>query len=159
MPNNRSNLGGPYNGYSPQQTINNFKDSSQVMTRRILRDAWNTSYATGKVNGHTRVTTPFRAVNNSGDFLGRVQYSCGGPNPINPGKPGIAWKGIMGTMWKNCDGTGVPASSCNTRFVPDSSEYITFKRQQAINQNYNDYSNGGDDHNASYVPLKAVRRR
>jgi hypothetical protein len=28
-------LGGPYNGYSSRQTINNYKDSNQIMTRSI----------------------------------------------------------------------------------------------------------------------------
>lgn len=147
--------GGPYNGYSPVQTITNYKDSEQVATRTILRNAWNTAYARGVYNGYSRVTTPFRAINNSGDFLGRVNYSCGGPNPINADYPG--WKGIIGTMPNNCDGTGVPASSCNVKFVADSSDYVTFRRQQAINRTYNDLSNGGDQHNASYVPLMSVR--
>ena len=131
--------GGPYNGYSPKQTITNYKGSEQVMMRRILRDGWNTQYATGIVNDHSRVTTPFRAVNNLGDFLSRTQYSCGGPNPTN------------------CDGTGVPASSCNVKFVSDSSDFTTFKKQQAVNRNYNDLGFGGYN-NGSYVNLMAVRR-
>ena len=149
--------GGPYNGFSAKQTINNYKDSENTMTRRVLRSSWNTAYATGSVNGHSRITTPFRAVNNSGDYLGRVQYSCGGPNPTNADKPGM--KGRIGTMWSNCDGTGIPPSSCNTKFVADSSDYITFKKQQAMNHTYNDLKFGGDDHNGSYVDLMAVRRR
>jgi hypothetical protein len=126
------------------------------MTRRVLRDGWNTNYARSQVNGKNRVTTPFRAVNNSGDFLGRVQYNSGGSNQVNASKPG--YKGNIGTLWKNTDNTGVPASTCNTKFVADSSDYVTFKKQQAINRNYNDLSNGGDKNNASYVPLMAVRR-
>ena len=147
--------GGPFNGFSPQQTLSNFKDGEQSLTRSILRNAWNTAYATGTYNGHKRIITPFRAINNSGDFLCRVNYSCGGPNPINEKR--WVMRSIMGTMPQNCDGTGVPASSCNVKFVADSSDYITFRRQQATNRTYNDLSNGGDEHNASYVPLKAVR--
>jgi hypothetical protein len=153
-----SNLGkGPYNGFSPKQTVNNYKDSQQVMTRRIVVDSWNTAYATGNVNDRNRVTTPFRAVNNSGDFLGRVNYSCGGSNQINDKYPGI--KGRIGSLLSKCDGTGIPASICNTRFVADSSDYAAYKRQKAVNQTYNDLSNGGDDHHGSYVDLMAVRRR
>lgn len=152
-----SNLGGgPYRGYSPIQTLTNSRDSESTMTRRVLRDGWNTNYARGQVNGKNRVTTPFRAVNNSGDFLGRVQYNSGGSNQVNASRPG--YKGNIGSLWTNTDGTGVPASTCNTKFVADSSDYITFKKQQAINRNYNDLSNGGDKNNASYVPLMAVRR-
>jgi len=158
MPNlGGANLGGgPFNGYSPQQTVSSVKDSQQVSTRSILRRAWNGQYATGVSNSRNRITTPFRAVNNSGDFLGRVNYSCGGPNPTNLDKPGRGQS--IGSVPQQCDGTGVPASSCNVRFVADSSDYVRFRRQQAVNRTYNDLSYGGDDSNASYVPLMAVRR-
>jgi hypothetical protein len=147
--------GGPYNGYSPQQTITSAKDSEDVNIRGILRRSWNGQFATGKSNGYNRVTTPFRAVNNSGDFLGRVNYSCGGPNPTNLDKPGRAQS--IGSVPQNCDGTGVPASSCNVKFVADSSDYTTFKKRQAMNRTYNDLGYGGDN-NGSFVALMAARR-
>lgn len=152
-----STLGGPINGISPVQTINNYKSSEQIMSRRVLTKSWNTAYATGTFNSYNRVITPFRAVNNSGDFLARTQYSCGGPNPESAGKPGLARR--IGTMWSNCDNTGVPASSCNVKYVADSSDYIKYKKLYAQNQNYNDSKFGGDQSNASFVPLMAVRRR
>ena len=148
--------GGPFNGYSPQQTINNFKDSEQIMTRRVLTKSWNTSYAGGTFNNKKRITTPFRAINNSGDFLSRPQYRCGGPNPTNVDR--YKRKNNIGSMFQNCDTTGVPASSCNVKFVADSSDYTKFKKQSAMNRNYNDSSNGGDQSHASYVPLMAVIR-
>jgi hypothetical protein len=152
-----ANLGsGPYNGYSPAQTLTNYKDGSQAATRRILRSSWNTLNATGNVNGYARVTTPFRAVNNSGDYLGRTNYVCGGPNQVNANKPGM--KGIIGSIISGCDETDVPSSTCNVRWVADSSDYVKFKRQQAMNRNYNDSKNGGDESNGSYVALMAVRR-
>ena len=148
--------GGPYQGYSPKQTTNNYKDSGQTMTRRILRSSWNGAYASGKVNGFGRITTPFRAVMNSGDFLSRQNYVCGGPNPTNASKPGM--KGRIGSILSSCDTTGIPASSCNVKFVADSSDYVRFRREKTLNQNYNDSKNGGDEHNGSYVQLMAVRR-
>lgn len=129
-------LGGPYNGYSGKQTVTNFKDSEQTTTRSVLRNAWNTPYATGVVNGRKRVITPFRAVNNLGDFLARQNYVCGGPNQVNASKPGM--KSRIGSIISNCDGSNVPASNCNPRFVSDSSDYVRFKKQQAMNRNYND---------------------
>ena len=143
--------GGPYNGYMPQQTITNYKDSTDTATRRILRKAWNTSYATGSYNNQTRITTPFRAVNNSGDFLARFNYICGGSNqnpPANCARAGS--HSSFGAILSRCDNSGVPSSSCNVRYVPDSSDYTTYRRQQAFNRNYNDSSNGGDQSNASY---------
>jgi hypothetical protein len=151
------NLGGPYKGYSPQQTLKGFNNFDDIRTRQILRNGWNTAYATGTFNGKARVITPFRAVNNSGDFLARINYSCGGSNQTNINKPGM--RSIIGSVPQQCDGTGVPASSCNPRFVADSSDYTKFKRQQAANYNYNDLSPAGDNSNGSYVPLFRVRRR
>lgn len=155
LPTSSANLGGPYQGYSPQQTINNFKDSQQTMTRKILRSSWNTQNAIGTINGKGRIITPFRAVNNLGDFLARQSYICGGANQVNASKPG--WKGHIGSILSRCDGSGVAAGAGNQRFVSDSSDYITFKRQQAINVNYNDLKNGGDQHHASYEAFKRVQ--
>jgi hypothetical protein len=147
--------GGPYNGWSPVQTIGNEKSSEQVMSRRVVVKSWNTNYTTGTFNGKSRIVTPFRAVNNLGDFLQRENYICGGPNQVNADKPG--WKGRIGSIISNCDGTGVPSSTCNVRYVPDASDYIKYKKLQAQNRNYNDLKNGGYN-NSAYVPFKAVRR-
>lgn len=156
MSSNSSSLGGGIPGIAPKQTITNYKGGDQVISRRVVVKSWNTPYATGTVNGRNRVTTPFRAVNNSGDFLSRIQYSCGGPNPTNASKPG--WKSRIRNMFNNCDSSNVPASSCNVKFVADSSDYSKFKKYRAINQLYNDSTFGGDESNASYVPLMGVRR-
>jgi hypothetical protein len=148
--------GGPYNGWSPVQTIGNEKSSEQVMARRLLVKSWNTAYTNGTYNNKGRIVTPFRAVNNLGDYLQRQNYVCGGSNQVNADKPG--WKGRIGSIISNCDGSGVPASTCNVKYVPDASDYIKFKKLQAQNRNYNDLKNGGYQ-NSSYVPLMAVRRR
>lgn len=151
-----TNLGGGINGKSPKQTVLNYKSSEQVMSRRVLVKSWNTAYATGQVNNRKCVTTPFRAVNNSGDFLGRVDYNCGGPNQTNADKPG--WKNRIRNMINNCDGTGIPSSTTNVKFVADSSDYAKFKKQRAINLNYNDSKFGGDKNHASYVARMGVHR-
>jgi hypothetical protein len=152
-----NNLGGPFQGYSPQQTTRSYNNFGDVMTRTILRNSWNTPYAVGQINNYNRVITPFRAVNNSGDFLARINYSCGGPNQTNVNKPGRG--SLIGSVPQQCDGTGVPASSCNPRFVADSSDYTRFRREQAANYNYNDLSPVGDANNGSFVALLGIRRR
>ena len=149
-------LGGPFDGYSAKQTKSGFKSNEEVVSRKLTVRAWNTQYATGTYNGQKAAVGPFRAVNNLGDFLSRKNYSCGGPNQINNKKPGLSR--VIGSIPQNCDTTGVPPSSTNVRFVADSSEYMRFKKQVAMNRNHNDLSNGGDQHNASYVPLMRVRR-
>jgi len=145
-------LGGPYQGFSPKQTVLNYKDGEQTSTRSILRRGWNTAFASGSYNNQKRVITPFRAVNNSGDFLARQNYKCGGPAGMS--KSSIGWAGsiiFLGSKVDNCDDSGVPGASGNVKYVYDSSDYVTFRRQQAINRNYNDLKNGGDQSNGSYV--------
>jgi hypothetical protein len=151
-----ANLGGPFNGYSPQQTILNYKSSEQSMTRNILRRSWNTAYASGTYNGYSRRVGPFRAVTSNGDFLNRINYSCGGSNQVTPDR--YKRGNNIGSLRNACDGTGVPAGQSNGRFVPDSSDYTRFRKQMAMNQNYNDSSNGGDQSNGSYVFRLAARR-
>jgi hypothetical protein len=124
------------NGISPKQTITSFKHSEQAQSREVLRRSWNQMYASGTVNNKERVLTPFRAVNNLGDFLGRKNYVCGGPNQVNASKPG--WKGHIGSILSNCDNSGVEGASCNPKFVSDSSDYVRFRKLRAMNKNYND---------------------
>lgn len=150
-----TNLGGGVQGIAPKQTVLNYKDGNQTMIRTQLRRAWNTSYATGKVNGNNRVITPFRAVNNSGDFLSRKNYVCGGSEPNSIHRGGIRKR--FGSILSQCDGTGVEASNTNVRYVPDSSEYTRYKKQNALNNNYNDSSFGGYNNSAYTTYMKIGR--
>jgi hypothetical protein len=164
---NPTSLGGGIQGISARQTVLNYKDSEQTSTRTILRNSWNTPYATGQFQNRNRVLTPFRAVNNAGDFLCRVNYQCGGSTQINTASPGMVGahrngnrglSGLGNARPSVCDGTNVPAFCGNPKYVYDSSDYIRFRRQQALNQNYNDSKNGGDQSNGSYVARMHVRR-
>jgi hypothetical protein len=150
--------GGPYNGYVSKQTNNVSRDSGNAMARRILRDSWNHAGALGVDHGKNRIITPFRGVMNLGDFLGRQNYVCGGPAQYNRNKPGYRNFGFVA----NCDQSGVPAASCNTKFVADSSLYTRFRKERSINQNYNDGSNSNDLEQAKRLQaayIRAVRRR
>jgi len=151
-----ANLGGGINGISGKQTVNGRRTSEHTLMRRVLRRGWNTEYARGNINGYQRITTPFRAVNNSGDFLGRVNYICGGPNQVNASRPG--WKSSIGSIISQCDNTNIASSTCNVKFVADSSDYTRFRKEKAWNSTYNDIKDGGDESNAGYVNLMRVRR-
>ena len=147
-----TNLGGTVKGISVRQTANSMRNSSDAMVRRVLRNSWNNTNVAPSINGYGRTIGPFRAVNNLGDFLGRQNYICGGPNPV-----GVYNRG--GAMHQNCDATGVQATSCNPKFVPDSSDYMKYRKQRAISNNYNDNKFGGDQSHGSYTALMRVRRR
>jgi hypothetical protein len=149
-------LGGPFNGFSAKQTVNSFKTCDDAAVRSILKRSWNTAAARGQINGLNRIVTPFRAVNNSGDFLGRQNYVCGGPNPASNGtrRPGLGR--LYGRAQDTCDDTGIGGASCNPKFVADSSDYIRFKKQRAYNVNYNDVNFGGYN-NSAQSALPRVR--
>lgn len=131
-----TNLGEGFRGLSANNTSFSVNSGERSIIRNQLRRGWNTQFARGMVNNKKRVITPFRAVNNSGDFLARKNYVCGGPNPSHTHRGGI--KANFRSILSNCDGSGVPASSTNVKYVPDSSDYILYKKQVAMNQTYND---------------------
>ena len=117
------------------------KGSSDIArTRRMLRAGWNGAYAAGTVTtdsgSYTLRGGSYKAVNNISDFLSRQNYSCGGPSQVQSDKPGM--RRLIGTNPNNCDGTNIPPSSTNTKWVSDTSDYIKYKRQRAILRNYND---------------------
>ena len=61
-------------GISPHQTVNNCKNFESVMIRKVIRNSWNKSYATGKVNGSKRIASEFKSINNITDFSSRKNY-------------------------------------------------------------------------------------
>ena len=152
-----AHLGGGYNGISPKQIINGQKTAEDAAFRKVLTKSWNGVGAVGLAQGADKVygcaTSPFRAVDNSGDFLARYQYVCGGPNQIGSYRPGCYIRSSLQGFINKCDGTGVEGASCNPRYVHDSSDYVKFKKLRAINQNFNDNSNGGYT-NSSYVAIR-----
>jgi len=143
-------------GYMPPATVDVDKTYENYENVRFtLRNSWNTTYTN---NNYKTATTPFRAVTNSGDMLSRVAYSCGGPSQSFQSRPGMfGLKGSVGSIKSKCDSSGIPPSTCNVKYVYDSSNYTTFLKQQATNKNYNDISNGGNNNSGSQVSFRAVR--
>jgi len=130
-------FGGPYQGYVAKPTMGKTNDSEITAMRSVLKRGWNTGFANNTYNNKSRVVTPFRAVNSLGDYLQRQNYVCGGPNPNGSISKTAGLSRHLGNARSACDGTGVPATSCNPKFVSDSSDYIRFKKQRAYNVNYN----------------------
>ena len=161
-------------GTAPPFVILTTDSSERARSREVLREAWNTQYACGAsaachaaannpvVNHATGANqkpsgTPFRLVNNSGDYLVRKNYSCGGSNQVNSRANLHGLKRLIGRVGGQCDGTDIPPSTCNPKYVYDSSDYIRFKKQQAKNRNYNDYTFGGNENNGAFVARQLVR--
>jgi hypothetical protein len=169
--NNPSNgllLGGGFKGRMPQPLVDHDNSDEFAQTRFTLREAWNTTSYSGSSN-KSRIITPFRAVNNAGDLLSRQNYSCGGSCQTPQSRPGL--KGLkqhLGSTSNSCRADvfwsalqvnpNIPSSTCNGKFVYDGSDYIKFKKNQAVNRNYNDRSFGGNESSAQQSAYRAIRR-
>jgi hypothetical protein len=152
-----SKLGGGIPGFIPQPIITTDNDASFSDTRFLLKSAWNTKKY---INKYGIICTPFRRINNAGDILSRPNYSCGGPCQTFQSRPGMfGLKHRMGAIQNKCDGSLIQPSSCNVKYVYDSSDYITYMKQKAINKNYNDLSyGGGSESSPSQSSWRAIRR-
>lgn len=169
--NNPSNgllLGGGFKGRMPQPLVDHDNSDEFAQTRFTLREAWNTTSYSGSSN-KSRIITPFRAVNNAGDLLSRQNYSCGGTCQTPQSRPGLnGLRNHLGSTSNSCRADvfwsalqvnpSIPSSTCNTKFVYDGSDYIKFKKNQAVNRNYNDRSFGGNDSSAQQSAYRAIRR-
>ena len=161
-------LGGGIRGIMPQSIVNHDNSDEFARTRFYLKDAWNTSSTSGS-SYPKRIVGPFRAVNNAGDILSRQDYSCGGTCQSYQSRPGLnGLRGRFGSISASCSpsvlystnqiNANVPASACNGKFVYDGSDYINFKKNQAINKNYNDRSFGGNEYSGAQSAIRASRR-
>jgi|TARA_B100000886_G_scaffold186258_1_gene127818 hypothetical protein len=104
--------------------------------RSILRTSWNGNYTGSSYNGKKRRIGGFRATQNAGDYLSRVNFACKGPNPLS----NMVFTGGINKMRdgikQNCDDEGVPVSSTNVKYVYDSSIYTRYHKQKAYNPIY-----------------------
>jgi hypothetical protein len=154
-------LGFGLKGISPNPVSNGtMKGSSELETLRFsLRKAWNGSAASEKLGDRAPAATPFRVVNNAGDYLSRQYYTSGGSNQVTSARQSITsgWRGLAGGVHSQNDGTGIPSATCNTKFVYDGSDYTRFRKQMAVNRNYNDAGFGGAN-NAAQSAIRAIRR-
>jgi hypothetical protein len=148
-------LGGGTKGISPTQSVLNYRSGEHSAIRNILRRGWNTQAATGKINNNNRIITPFRAVNNSGDFLSRVDYVSGKGPRQSRSHGGL--RNRFGFILANEDNSGVLPAATNVKYVYDHSDYIRYKKQEAMNHLYNDRSFGGYN-NSAYVDMMSVGR-
>jgi hypothetical protein len=169
---NPKNPGGAIQGWMPQTTQNvdkRYPEYEQI--RYTLKNAWNTTYPSQLKRNNLKktITTPFRAVNNAGDLLSRENFSCGGSCQSFQSRPGLyGLRTHFGSVSVSCTPSAaynslqeiknIPAAACNVKYVYDSSDYITYLKQRAVNRNYNDLSNGGDDYKSSQSAQRAIRR-
>ena len=160
VPRGNSALGGGLPGFIPPSLITTDNYDEFAQTRFYLREAINTKYARQVTNYGTKAAanSPFRLATNAGDPLSRKNYSCGG-TAIQVSRPrNHGLRNLYGSINSFCDGSGIEASTCNVKYVYDSSDYTRFKKSIAANKVYNLQSNGGDEYHTSQVAIRAIRR-
>ena len=154
-----SGLGYGLKGFVAQSLVTT-DNTEYGETRLYLREAFDTSYLRQKTTQGVpaRINSPFRLVNNAGDKLSRQNYSCGG-TPSQGSRPqNHGLKMLWGNIHFNCDGTGIEASNCNTKWVYDSSDYTNYLKKRAYNKTYNILTNGGDQSHTSQVAIRHSKR-
>jgi hypothetical protein len=123
----------------PKQTINTQRDSSDIMRRRIIRDAVPKQMVRAQINGNARRASSSRAWEGSDDYLARRNYICGGSsasaNVVGPTAP---FARMFRAANQNCDGSNVAGSNCDPRFVPDAASFANFRALQTIAQVFNE---------------------
>jgi len=169
---NPASSGGAIKGWMPPDIMKTDKTYPEFESIRFtLKNAWNTHYRGQLKNQNIKksMVTPFRAINNSGDLLCRKNYTCGGSCQTFQSRPGL--KGLrknFGATQNNCVPSdyyntlqvtpNVPSATCNVKYVYDSSDYITYLKQKAVNKNFNNISYGGNKYHTSQSAIRAIRR-
>lgn len=110
------------------------RDGNIMAARRTVVKSWHNQFAADSINGRSRAQTPFRAVTGMGDYLGRVNYTCGGPTPSMQYRPGISR--MLHRARDTCDGTNIPTANTNVRAPIRASDYTTFKALSVISKRY-----------------------
>ena len=123
--------------------------SNRERMRFTLRNAWN-----GKAANR---------IYNAGDLMTRVAFTSGGSNQVNTGRIKLASNASARVLGGSINistlsnPNNLPSANTNVKWVYDGSDYIRFKKQQAQNRNYNDYSFGGDIKSNTLIALGKVR--
>ena len=162
-------------------------DNDLAMSRKILKQSNNFFFKSNtgatpiykdnnELSENNKGLTPFRALMNAGDprntnnayVLGRKNCTKVGcqensiyVNAINQVSSTRRASNASAVRMGGSVPTTINESSLwtgNNKWVYDGSDYVTFKKLQAKNRNFNDKSWGGDRHNASQVAVSRVRR-
>ena len=141
-------------GVSPQLNGSTEGGSARSLGRFSIVNAWNADAGKSSWNGYKMGGTPFRLVNNAGDYLSRKNYTSGGSNQlygsINKASTPSALT-LGGGIFSKKDNTDIPSCTANVKYVYDGSDYTRFKKLQATKRSYNDYSFGGSNNSSQTV--------
>ena len=127
------------------------RELERVTLRRVLGFT--------KFPGNPNAITPFRRFLNAGDTAGTVNSAS---SPLLGRPPNqLGASSMVSRIHASQDGikaNGASFYTGNPKYVYDSSNYVRFKKLQAVNRNYNDSSFGGAGASTVSQALARVRR-
>ncbi len=156
-------LGGNSKGKQPKIHGHVEGGNDRAVTRRQLSRAFGnmiiSGLGTSPVLYKNNVLGPFRTAFNAGDVVtNKIE-----PNDIRYGRlPNQVGGNNLSRVQVRGDGTslqnGKAMYSGNPKYVHAGSDYIRFKKLQAINKTYNDSSYGGASNSQSQHAINRVRK-
>ena len=159
----QTKLGGNLKGKQPMLHGHIEGGNDRAVSRKQLSRAFgnmiNSGLGTSPLLYSKNILGPFRTAFNAGDVItnhiestnikyGRLPNQVGGNNLSR------LQVGGDGTSAQN----GKAMYSGNPKYVHDGSDYIRFKKLQAINKNYNDIGYGGASNSQSQHAINRVRK-
>ena len=163
LPFTPSQLGGNSKGMQPMLHGHMDGGNDRALSRKYLSRAFgnmiNKGLGTSPLLYKNNVLGPFKTAFNAGDVVtNKIE-----PNNIKYGKlPNQVGGNNLSRLQVRGDGTsgqnGNAMYSGNPKYVHAGSDYIRFKKLQALNKNYNDTSYGGAANSQSQHAINRVRK-
>ena len=154
-------LGGANKGYQALLFGNAMAGNDRSLSRKCLTKAFGNLYNSGLKSSPSlyknNILGPFRTSINGGDVVTTDIDSTNlkyGYEPNLTGGNNLSKVSVNGGGMRR---NGNAMYSGNPRFIYDGSDYIRFKKLQAVNKNFNDKSFGGANHNNTQSVIKHVR--
>ena len=158
----RSNLGSS-NGSAPLMFEPMDGGNERALTRRYLSKAFgnmnNSGLTTSPLLYNKNILGPFRTAFNAGDVItNNIEETNSKYGALSNQVGGNNLSRVQGKGDGSSGQTGNAMYSGNTKFVHDGSDYIKFKKLQALNKTYDDKKFGGAENNQETAALYRVRK-
>jgi len=158
----RANLG-TSNGAAPLMFEPMSGGNERALTRKYLTRAFgnmnNSGLTTSPLLYNRNILGPFRTAFNAGDV---ITNNIEDTNSIYGIMPNQVGGNNLSRLQRKGDGKsgqkGNAMYSGNTKFVHAGSDYIRFKKLQALNQTFDDKKFGGAENNQATAALYRVRK-
>jgi hypothetical protein len=162
MPFQQSDLGGGNKGVQSKLIGHTDSGGERSSSRKQLNKAFGNMYNKGLGSSpllySNNILGPFRTAINGGDVITNYNESTNSIYGVEPSQNGGLNQSRINGLNNGVNRNGNAMYSGNIKYVYDSSNYIKFKKLQAMNKTYND-KNHGSGGNSSYTSVAIHRVR